>query len=428
MWTDTNIDFRRQEIRHCCKQTGEKVTLEEIDALGPDVFDHYATNLKNRKTMLFDNKIPKSCGVCAVNGDNAIRHAWNIWSDEQVDAVRQLPIDVDKTHYIEIDIGDKCDLACVYCGPWSSSTWKKELGYGVQEKSEHAKTWTDKVMGHLVTKIKSLDSDERISINFLGGEPTLMNGVYDFLDKISPTLQNRNHPVNLMFTTNLNTKDVLFDRWMNTLERTKDYSYWTIGVSVENVGRKAELVRYGLDWQRFTENLKTVQHKGLIAFTCTHNYFSLPSYAETLEFFFENMDTEFASKDLGTGWLITPNCVYDNVLDPAYLKQEYVDWDGIYATLDKYVGREKDKNLGYHHLYDHIDAMRERVGTKKQNRKFYEYYRNLVMRTPDYLECFPYLKKDLELLEQEFGGSFEKDHFAWAWKNPLSPEENLFGE
>ena len=25
LWTDTNIDFRRQEIRHCCKSVGHKM-------------------------------------------------------------------------------------------------------------------------------------------------------------------------------------------------------------------------------------------------------------------------------------------------------------------------------------------------------------------------------------------------------------------
>ena len=428
LWTDTNIDFRNQEIRHCCKSVGHKLSFEEMDDLGVNVFENYNLNVENKKLMLEQNKIPEhSCRLCAYNGDNAIRHSWNTWSDEFINTARPTLLTDDKVGYIEIDIGDQCDLACVYCGPWSSTTWKKEQGQKVQDKTQYAKDWTNRVIDLLVKRIDQVDKSEHLSINFLGGEPTLMPEVYTLIDSLAPVFATFDKRVNLMFTSNINTKGPLFERLIETIKATKDFAYWTVGVSIDNVGPRAELVRYGLNWQRFHNNLMELQHHCKIALTCTHNYFSLPHFDETLDYFFNNLTTEFNTEEKGAGWLITSNCVYDNVLDPAYLEQDFVPWDRIYAKLDQYIGRGNEP-AGLNSVYLHTDNMRKRVGTKQVNRRFYQYHKNISMRTPGYFEQFPYYKQTMERIEPLFQPGqpegFGPGYFDKIWQTPVNPSDD----
>lgn len=420
LWSDSNIDFRRQEFRHCCKAVGFPITFEEMDQLGVDVFERNERTLNDKHQMLFENKIPEvSCRLCALNGDNAIRHSWNGWDDHFINANRDHLMDRDETHYIEIDIGDQCDLACVYCGPWSSTTWKKEQGMTVKPKTDYQQQWTDRMMDLLVQRIDQMDKSRRISINFLGGEPTLMPEVYTLIDNLTPIFKKFEHKINLMFTTNLNTKGPLFERMLETIQKTNEFAHWTCGVSIENVGERAELVRYGLDWNRFHSNMMELQHYARIALTCTHNYFSLPHWSDTLEYFFDSFETEFGGPKPGEGWLITSNCVYDNVLDPAYLQQEFVDWNNIYQTLERLI---PDKNSKHgQQLIQHTNDMRTRVGTRTPDKHFYHYHKNISMRTPGYFQLFPYYEQVMTELEQKYSQEFAEDYFAVRWRNAVNP-------
>ena len=425
LWTDTNIDFRRQEIRHCCKSIGHKITFQEMDDLGVDVFEKYDLNVENKQTMLLKNQIPAhTCKLCVRNGDNAIRHSWNTWTDDFITNSKDVLMDTDHVQYIEIDIGDQCDLACVYCGPWSSTTWKKEVGQSVKSKDEYTIEWTRRMMELLVERIKQIDKTRRLSINFLGGEPTLMPEVYTLIDNLTPIFKTFDEKVNLMFTTNLNTKGPLFDRMVDTIKKTNEFAHWTIGVSIENIGPRAELVRYGLDWNRFHHNMMELQHHAKIALTCTHNYFSLPHFDETLEYFFNSFSTKFNDDRVGHGWGITSNCVYDNVLDPAYLSHDFVPWDRIYAKLDQYIGRGNEPDR-LNSIYLHTDNMKQRVGTKPFNSRFFQYHKNISMRTPAYFEQFPYYKTVMEELEKKHAPGqpegFGENFFDKIWQNNVNP-------
>ena len=383
LWTDTNIDFRRQTLRHCCKQDPHDITLDEINELGVDVFEKYPLHLDNKNKMLFDNKIPDSCNFCKLNNEHSIRHSWNTWSDDFINENRPQLLKQDLTNYFEIDMGDKCDLACVYCGPQSSTTWQKELGWPSQRENSEKIQWRETMMNLLEQRLtQGIETLGGITINFLGGEPTLIPDTYKILDKLLPILKQYKHKPNILFTTNLNTKSTLMDRFVNTMESTKEYVNWSVGVSIEDVNERAELVRYGLDFNRFTKNLVRIAPHCKVYFTCTQNFLSMPYFGDIVEYMFNTMPTVY--KD---DWGITANCVYDNALDPAYLDHDMVDWRGIENILTKY-NVQSD-------IIDHMNNMEARAGTKTPDDKFMQTYQLLLKRSEKYLELFPHLKTKL---------------------------------
>lgn len=380
MWTDVNIDFRQQTIRHCCKQRGTPISLDEIDALGTDIFQKYTANLDNRHSMLSADSLPDDCGVCKDNGDAAIRHAWNIWSDEYIDAARNTLYDADLTSYIEIDISHQCDLACVYCGPWSSSAWAKELDVK-HNTTDVAEIWRSRMLAATIEYIKTIDHDSQIVINFLGGEPTMIPATYDILETILPELKTFSIRPVIIFTTNMNTKPKLFERLLNIINSTADYVKYNIGVSIEDVGHRAELVRYGLDWERFNSNLERIMPiVNAVYFTCTHNLLSLPYFAETIRWIGE------VTKDVDDSkWDVTANCVYDNYLDPAYLDRGVVDFDAIYAEFNA-IG-VKDE------IVDHMKTIEARIGTRIVTDSVTKFYTDMFSRraSDDYKGAFPHI-------------------------------------
>ena len=159
MWTDTNVNFRLNSIRHCCKQLEVPVSLQEVKDYGIDIFEQYPVLRTDKRTMLIDNEIPETCKLCKINDKQSIRHSWNKWSDDYINHNRQDMMVDDMAEYIELDLGNQCDLACVYCGPWASSTWAKEMGQPNKPISDYDKEWRDRMLELVTKRIEQMAQD-----------------------------------------------------------------------------------------------------------------------------------------------------------------------------------------------------------------------------------------------------------------------------
>jgi sulfatase maturation enzyme AslB (radical SAM superfamily) len=214
LWTDVNIDLCNPKIRHCCKQTTYKTSIEELKSLGPNFFEKYQLNVDNKNKMLFEKELPDSCYFCKSAGDNSIMNVWNFWSDELVNNKRHLLLEETHTNYIELDIGNSCNMACVYCGPWSSTTWIKELN--IPKKSNVINhEWKTEVFKNLKEWLKTFDTQSKITFNLLGGEPLMLTDTYDIVEELSDMCVGfKTKPV-MMLTTNLNLKKTLIDKLLN---------------------------------------------------------------------------------------------------------------------------------------------------------------------------------------------------------------------
>ena len=385
MWTDTNIDFKHRTLKHCCKQTSYLPTDSDWD-LGPDLFEKYPENIENRRLMLEENQLPPACHAC--HKDSLFKDSWNRWSDNQIKNYRPTLQTDNRTEFIELDLGDQCDLSCVYCGPWSSTTWKKELNIPIQPIDDE---WKNKILERLFKRLAQAHH-RPIHISMLGGEPTLMPGTYKMLEEILPHIKNQNPKLKptISFTTNLNTNSKLLKRLMNTIERTKGDVNWSINVSMEAEGRRAELIRTGLDFSKFTDNLQQVSKlANRIFITSTHNYLSVPHFADFVDYLFETMPIPYNPyiEDYEHGWWdFTNNSVSSGALCVDYINPIDVPWQQIYDTLDKHkvVGTVKD----------HFETIRSRSGKSKDN-IWHTGFVQLIDREPELLTYFPALRREV---------------------------------
>ena len=297
----------------------------------------------------------------------------------------------DRTDFIEIDLGDQCDIACTYCGSWNSTAWKKEKGIKVVPNDS---AWTDKVIDNLILRLNQIrDRNEvthyardkkyypHVEIAMLGGEPTLMPQTYRILDRILPHLKECEKPV-VSFSTNLNTSDKLMERFVETVKHTHDDIEWRLGVSLENIGTRAEIVRTGLRWEQFLKNLDIVQDVvDRIYFVNTHNYLSMPYFAEFVDWCFDVMRMPYGTQR--RTWNFTNNAVTSGALAVNYIDPDTVPWDTIYKTLQEYkVDSEVRK---------HIRNIHKRSG-QTPDTIFRTGVRQLIKRDPRITQYFPHVK------------------------------------
>ena len=169
--------------------------------------------------------------------------------------------------HVDIRWNNKCNQACVYCGPEYSSKWATELGETVKSDKESI----EKIRQFVFKNIKTLKN-----VYLAGGEPLLMNENKEFLK----LLLEQNPNVHIRVNTNLSsTKTGVFQ----LLCKFKNV-HWT--VSVETIKEEYEYVRYHGSWEDFKNNLKHIQtlnHK--ISFNMLYFILNYKSVFDCIDYF-----------------------------------------------------------------------------------------------------------------------------------------------
>tara|TARA_R110000822_G_scaffold310550_2_gene443971 strand:- start:740 stop:2929 length:2190 start_codon:yes stop_codon:yes gene_type:complete len=155
--------------------------------------------------------------------------------------------------YLDVRSSNLCNMACIMCGASYSSAWHAD------EMSLNLNTTNQSKFINISEKtendiIDSVISDELDLIYFAGGEPLITPYHYELLEKlISMGISNN---VNLRYNTNLST---LKYKSVDLIERWSHFKTVEVSASIDMIGKRAELHRYGTDWKTISKNLKTVQ-------------------------------------------------------------------------------------------------------------------------------------------------------------------------
>ena len=154
--------------------------------------------------------------------------------------------------WMEITIDITCNAACIMCGPWHSTTWRRqEIKFGIQNAHNPADlvnplTWLD----HVVTMF---DLNYVKSVSFLGGEPFDSPIPVAFLQLLKNTHGSlADVTVHFQTNTSLRPAPELIDL-MHQCKRIK------FGMSLDAVGDRFEYIRYPLKWSRVQDAVAFIQ-------------------------------------------------------------------------------------------------------------------------------------------------------------------------
>lgn len=240
--------------RPCClaqeeitDNTGKKYDLLETNL---EVIYH-SQYMQDLRKEFRQGKKPETCKLCW-DEESAGRTSKRIHSQirlkelySQVDWDNDTP---DQLWFLDLKLGNICNLKCRICGSWSSSKWAaEEMDYmpeGYVKKHHIAYTWLK--AGEWPRKTTTFWDNMRELLpnikyfEFTGGEPWLIQEHWDLLEYAMEKGYSKN--IDIHYNTNVT-------QWPGKgLDIWKSYGRVDIAFSVDNVGDRFEYERYGAEW------------------------------------------------------------------------------------------------------------------------------------------------------------------------------------
>ncbi len=279
-WNYPIINFDRLEFRHCCKTPAHKVDFSELRKKGEAYFSKNDLIIKRRQEMLDGIRHPE-CSACWQLEDKGIasfRNHAKKFSDyidpggqrlgeSEADHLRRLRKEKDLTssiapYTLEIVLDNTCNMKCIYCNEQFSSLWEQEnIRFGLGKKQ----TATPENLQQ-IHELKDIFWNwleqgaihEIDTISLIGGEPFLNKDFYPLIHRLLTLAKDKKvkkYQIDLAIITNLNLNQRQLDSFKQILPELTEFFNVKLYLSMDSVGQRAEYIRFGLDWQRWNENL-----------------------------------------------------------------------------------------------------------------------------------------------------------------------------
>jgi organic radical activating enzyme len=257
-------------LRPCCMALEDKDMINR-DAKGDPYLVHDADGVKEgwnsdfmrniRKQMLLGER-PSACRRCFRDEDLGIR-SYRQMSNELFEpyideAVAENSDDgfssLDLIRSIDLRLGNLCNLRCRMCSPVSSKAMLNEWAHLLSISTTHPQLehlqkldWFSREDFWQIFE-KYAKHIERL--HFAGGEPLLINQMFDFLERIIETGQASK--ITLSYITNLTVLPKrIFDLWPK-------FKRVSLTTSIDGYGAVNSFIRYPSNWETLDKNLKKI--------------------------------------------------------------------------------------------------------------------------------------------------------------------------
>lgn len=231
---------------------------------------YQSKSMQNLRQEFLDGKKPAGCFRCWNEEDvgrTSKRQFTQIRLKELKDQVDYTNLIPDQLWFLDLKLGNICNLKCRICGSWSSSKWAeeeikyvKELVTKEQKQTHLAYTflqqgaWPRKSplfwenLKQLLPNIKYFE--------FTGGEPWLIQEHIELLKYAVAQGYSKN--IDIHYNTNAT-------QWPQDLvEIWRDFGRVDIAFSIDNVGNRFEYERYGSNWDEANRIIDAVHNMKLL--------------------------------------------------------------------------------------------------------------------------------------------------------------------
>ena len=240
-------------VRPCCLYRDELPDIDLKTHTLQEAFDSKA--MRDLRRSFRRGEKPDGCRNCWREEDAGKKSK----REYMLEKFKDEPVDYSTNSgnelvFIDLKLGNICNLKCRICGSWSSSKWaKEELDYEPDNKDHVARDWLKKGqwprkspgfwenMDELLPQIKYFE--------FTGGEPWMIKEHFELLQRA----------VDKGYA-----KDIDIHYNTNTTQFPKDPTIWKhfkhvqIAFSVDNTEERFEYERYGAKWRTSNNNIKKV--------------------------------------------------------------------------------------------------------------------------------------------------------------------------
>lgn len=236
----SNIDISPQgNIGPCCKFRHDHYP-DPVVNINQQGFNEYAQShtMQIVRNDFIEDRWPLGCERCRIEEQNGIQSKRQLDHDRWQHHYDNYDIDRGGLLTASVAFGNTCNLACITCGPGSSSRWQREHMQIYQKNVAPNHFYRENFVDELLEM-----SPEIIHLDIPGGEPFL-SGVaqqHQLLERLID--QGRAAQIDLHYTTNVTV-------W-------PDHSWWNLWshfreidlqLSIDGVGTRFEYIRYHADW------------------------------------------------------------------------------------------------------------------------------------------------------------------------------------
>ena len=241
-------------MRPCCLATHE---IPDLSLKTHTLQDGFTSQyMQDMRRAFNEGKQPGQCRNCWREEDAGKKSK----RQYMLEKFKHIEVDWDNVEqghglqFLDLKLGNICNLKCRICGSWSSSKWaQEEIDYEQGAKDHVARQWLKDGQWPRKTKRfwEHLDSilSEVKYFEFTGGEPWMIKQHFDLLQRA----------VDNGYAGNI---DIHYNT--NATQFPKDPSIWKhfkniqIAFSIDNTGERFEYERFGAKWNSANTNIRKV--------------------------------------------------------------------------------------------------------------------------------------------------------------------------
>lgn len=357
-WTQTTI-YLNSGSTHSCHHPGvHQIPIEGL-ADNPGMIHNTPFKMLKRQEML-DGKRPSECDYCwrieDLDGNHVSDRTYKSmspWSYPHFDKVIQSQQGPNfAPTYLEVLFDSTCNFACTYCLPEVSSKifadYEAHGPYMISSGPLHY-VGTDRATTKIT--LQKADTNPYIeafwkiipewwsnlhTFRITGGEPLLSKHTWSMFEHVE---KNANKNLTFAVNSNLGVPDVLIDKFINQINLIQpNLAAFEVYTSVEAVGKQAEYIRFGMDYEKFMSNVEKVlaQTKARVICMTTINALSYSTFKDFIETW-KVLRTKYPHRVLlSLNYLRHPNCMDAQNL-PREIKDEWAkDLDCILTDVESF--------------------------------------------------------------------------------------------
>lgn len=236
------------------KNKGTQVTLDTT-TITKEWNNEYYKNIRNE--MLCGNE-PIDCAKCFEQEKIGIvsKRLWE--TKEWIDTINVTNLSdvAEPPIYLDLRLGNTCNLKCTMCSPKDSSQWVKDYKE-LTIKNKKLVPWDKKQNNQFWFRSDFKDDLHKLIPNlkqvlFAGGEPLMIPEHKEFVQEV----------INLGYSKNIilkyNTNGVLVDD--EIIDIWKQFKQVKVSVSLDGIYERGEYIRYPMSWGEMYNSLKLLDN------------------------------------------------------------------------------------------------------------------------------------------------------------------------
>lgn len=417
-WKQVNIYLHRGHNHSCCHVPSHRISKEAL--ADPSALHNTPEKITARREML-SGKRPKECGHCWHMEDvgelsERVYRSASHWAWPSLpEVVKEDPSHTLPT-YVEVAFDHSCQFKCMYCGPDRSTKWEAEIRefgpYLISQpfnRLEETDLLGEEGRRHFTETFWRWWPELAENLRHLrvtGGEPFLSPETFRLIDELIA------HPrpkLEFSINTNLGFLPAQLEKFLSKVHALQNAVREVhIFTSIDTVGPQAEYIRFGLQCDRFRNNLREILSRApgiTLDFMVTVNLLSFPGMKGLMEMVLETK-REFPRHQI-------------RVETPLLTHPHHMSWSLAPASFLGYV----DEALAFMKAnlhsearpgFLHVEVQRlQRIRTVMQTprnasvthkKDFYDMFREYDRRRgTDFLKTFPELREFWEDCERVSG-------------------------